>query len=688
MSDSRTAKRTGLEWFSSLPACLLLLAVVVFSTSSDIHNQMLQFGDSLWQSYYQLRTDPTEPTCQPDLDVDAEVARRMAESGQTDDLIGDLLGPSELDPDALRQSIENARQNCIQKHAEYASRLSRITPAVIAYRNGELFIADIVAFGLTSQRYLLALLLIICASTATFKRHHIAMRGMESQLDYRVSYFLQTLANIMLLLSSWFYREQSHAGGGQVTLEQEILHDVWIGGFLLLTLVSAYRLLRMPDDLKPGGNLAHALLAVPLYTTMCLISGSYFAFLGHSAGIGIYLDKMMELSDMFLNVGLYVWAGMMLKHTRLATLVFDVFRPWRMPPEMLAAVAVAVAAIPTAYTGASGIFVIAAGAVIYSELRAAGARRQLALAATAMSGSLGVVLRPCLLVVIIAYLNREVTTDMLFSWGLWVFLLTVVLFLVVSMTFNRQGVTQLAPVSEALPASIRALRPLLPYALVVIAVMLIYEHFLDVSMDEFSAPRLLPVMMLGILAYESIRFRKARAREPDNSAYESLEPRIRKSTNETTAEIGALLLLFGLSVSIGGVIERAGLMQAFPQSFDSTWLAMLLMVCVLVVLGMIMDAFGAIILVSATIATLAYESGIHPVHFWMVTLVAFELGYLSPPVALNHLLTRQVVGEEEVQAAYRTEGSFYQRHERIVMPLIVMGISLVIVAFGPLLFYL
>ena len=35
----------------------------------------------------------------------------------------------------------------------------------------------------------------------------------------------------------------------------------------------------------------------------------------------------------------------------------------------------------------------------------------------------------------------------------------------------------------------------------------------------------------------------------------------------------------------------------------------------------------------------------------MVTLVAFELGYLSPPVARNHLLTRQVVGEAEVLAA-------------------------------------
>jgi len=67
--------------------------------------------------------------------------------------------------------------------------------------------------------------------------------------------------------------------------------------------------------------------------------------------------------------------------------------------------------------------------------------------------------------------------------------------------------------------------------------------------------------------------------------------------------------------------------------------------------------------------------------------VAFELGYLSPPVALNHLLARQVVGEAEVSAALREGESFYQRHERIIMPLIAMGLALLLVAFVPLLFY-
>ena len=109
-----------------------------------------------------------------------------------------------------------------------------------------------------------------------------------------------------------------------------------------------------------------------------------------------------------------------------------------MSPELMCFVVLAITAIPTAFTGASGIFVIAAGATVYHELIRAGARKQLALAATAMSGSLGVVLRPCLLVVIIAALNNAVTTDEMFSSGLKVFSLSLffLFFFLFSLSFS------------------------------------------------------------------------------------------------------------------------------------------------------------------------------------------------------------------------------------------------------------
>ena len=172
---------------------------------------------------------------------------------------------------------------------------------------------------------------------------------------------------------------------------------------------------------------------------MALISGYYFLFSeGHPVGLSIYLGKLAEHRMLYLAVGLYVWVGMLFKaNSDWRHLPSMSLRPWKFTPELMAFVVVAFSAIPTAYSGASGIFVIAAGAVIYDELRRAGARKQLALAATAMSGSIGVVLRPCLLVVIVASLNKQVTTDELFGWGWKIYVLTALLFLVVSL-FSRQ----------------------------------------------------------------------------------------------------------------------------------------------------------------------------------------------------------------------------------------------------------
>ncbi|MGS5785088.1 TRAP transporter large permease subunit, partial [Acinetobacter baumannii] len=137
---------------------------------------------------------------------------------------------------------------------------------------------------------------------------------------------------------------------------------------------------------------------------------------------GIYLGLLVEFSGIFLNLALFIWAGMLLTQTRVMDLFLNVLRPWNLAPETLTWLILIAAAVPTAYTGASGIFVIAAGAIIYKEVWNAGARRQYALAVSAMSGSLGVVVRPCLLVVLIAMLDsRHVTSDELFGHGIYVF---------------------------------------------------------------------------------------------------------------------------------------------------------------------------------------------------------------------------------------------------------------------------
>jgi hypothetical protein len=98
-----------------------------------------------------------------------------------------------------------------------------------------------------------------------------------------------------------------------------------------------------------------------------------------------------------------------------------------------------------------------------------------------------------------------------------------------------------------------------------------------------------------------------------------------------------------------------------------------------------MESEEDIELVSGTAAQIAYKNGINPIHFWMMALVAFEVGYLSPPVALNQLLSRQAVGEKEVAKGALEGTSFWYRHEKTFLPLATMGTTLLLVSIVPIL---
>ena len=55
----------------------------------------------------------------------------------------------------------------------------------------------------------------------------------------------------------------------------------------------------------------------------------------------------------------------------------------------------------------------------------------------------------------------------------------------------------------------------------------------------------------------------------------------------------------------------------------------------LIVVGMMMDIFSAIIVVVPLITPIALGYGIDPVHLGIIFLTNLEIGYLTPPVGLN-----------------------------------------------------
>ncbi len=702
--------RTPLEWLCSLPVFLLLVLTLVISTGEMLHGRMLKLGEAMFGDpsqqvqYFMLRADPVRPSCNRDADIDAQLAAGATApaSKPAGDDVDALFGDKPQSADDQRAALTAARDECRLKHGFYDKVAGHITTSVKVFRAVETGFFALFEIGTHNRPLILLVMFAIAAITTTLANHHIGIRPARTALDHKVSNGAIAAASAMLLFSCIRYY-QITAGTG-LEVEHPLLHLLWCLLFAAMLGISAYRLWR-PVAAPAGGSLGMALLSVPLFATMAMICGAYFFSHGHPSGLAIYINQLMELPTIFLNLALFIFAGMVLKQTDIVDRFLNLLRPWRLSPELLTYIILLAAAVPTAYTGASGIFVIAAGGIIYREVLHAGGTRQFALAATAMSGSLGVVLRPCLLVVLIAMLNKQVTTAKLFHWGFFVFLLTSTLFFLASQLRRTQREQVEVPM-VALRAMLKESIHVVPYVATAIALVVFYAMALDTSLNEISAPTIMPVLMLLLLIVDKWLARRrpatsiAAAPAPampvapvgtaapveHTTAGTRLEPAIRTASNETIGHIGALITLMCLSLAVGGFVERSEVMSHAPQSFPNVWIAMAFLVVTKVLLGMVMDPFGAVILVSSTLAPIAYNNGIDPVHFWMMVLVAFELGYLMPPVALNQLLTRQVVGEAEIdQADAEVRGkSFYGRYERWILPTLVMTVGLAIVAFLPL----
>jgi TRAP-type C4-dicarboxylate transport system permease large subunit len=676
--NAKRITQSGLTTF----ILLLLLGTIVSGTSENIHSQMLKLGAYIWDDYFVLRGERPITSCNPAPDIEARLS--VLEQEHIAENADFALLAEDFNRDAARGSLLSQVRVCQKKHDDAAIYDQNFTPAVEFFRSVEHVFADISLFAIAQQKATLISLLMLASIVATAKKSHISFRSVHHFKDHYVSSTAQTLAYSGLGISGAAFYIGSLNSGTEVTHPE--LFFILIGGCSVLVAINVFQFFTPDPDLERDGSWLGSLLTIPIQTFMLLAATFYFFVKEvHLPGIAIYFTQIFQLTNLHLAIGLYILSGMMLKETLLGAKLFDVFKPWRLPPEMLAFVAIALMAFPTAYTGASGIIIIAMGAVVYQEMRRVGTRRQLSLAVTAMTGS-GVVLRPCLLVVGIAILNKEVVTDELFFWGFRVFLLSMVVFAVFALITKKDPLKP-APVKEALMPSLRLVKPLLPYLAILAGTLVFYAYVLDTYLDEFSAPIVLPALVAIVLIFERTLSRDFHERNKTAKAAPTIPKAFHSAVDNSAVQIGALLMLMACSFTVGGMIERTGGEIGIPEAFASTYAAMAFLVLFLVMIGMIMDPFGALILVTGTIAPVAYAQGIHPVHFWMTALMAFELGYLSPPVSLNHLLTRQVVGDEEVLLALKEGDTFYYRNERIILPLLVMGTTLAIVAFGPLLYF-
>jgi len=405
----------------------------------------------------------------------------------------------------------------------------------------------------------------------------------------------------------------------------------------------------------------------PLLVILALLGAPLFAVIAASAMLGFTREgidlqaiaiEFYGIAEMpiLLAIPLFTFAGYLLSESdaprRLVRLT-QALLGWM--PAGLAIVSLAACAFFTAFTGASGVTIIALGALLFPALQQAGYPEKFNLGLITSAGSLGLLFAPSLPLILYGIV-AEVAVEDLFLAGVLPGFLMLLMLSGYSVWKNRALRIPLSDVSwKEAAAAIREAAWEIPLPIVVLGG--IYSGYFAIS--EAAAVTALYVLIVDVVILREIPLRKLPA-----------------VMRESMVLVGGILIILGMSLASTNYMIDAGVPQkllAYVSMLVTSQLTfLLLLLAFLLVLGAILDIFSAIVLVVPLILPVALQFGIHPVHLGIVFLATMQLGYITPPVGLNLFI-----------ASYRFERPIIDLYLSTLPFFFILLISVVFIAFWP-----
>jgi len=374
------------------------------------------------------------------------------------------------------------------------------------------------------------------------------------------------------------------------------------------------------------GLIVLAAIGAPLFAIIAAIALLGFQASGQE-GVVVAVE-FYRLADMpaLIAIPLFTLAGYLLAESqapqRLVRMT-NALLGWL--PGGLAIVAVLACAMFTAFTGATGVTIVALGAVLFPALVQQKYGEKFSLGLLTASGSLGLILVPSMPLILYGVVAQQfhttppVTIDALFIAGILPCLLMVVLFGIYSVWHARGvGVPRDLVSGRELLAAVRGAAWEIPLPFVILGG--IYSGKLAAS--EAAAATALYVLIVTVLIRREIPLAKLPA-----------------IARESMLLVGAILIILGCSLALTNwlidaeVPER--LFGAIQQHIASKAVFLLVLNAFLLVFGMLLEGFPAIIILVPLALPVALNYGIDPVHLGILFLANLQLGIFLPPVGMN-----------------------------------------------------
>jgi len=370
-----------------------------------------------------------------------------------------------------------------------------------------------------------------------------------------------------------------------------------------------------------------ALLGMPLFAVIAL--GALWGYYAQGFDITAVVLEFQRLGELPVLVALplFTFAGVLLSHSKTPERLVDLTRAmfgWM--PGGLAILGLGLFALMTAFTGASGITVVALGSLMLPALLKAGYPERFSLGLVTAGSSMGVLFAPSLPLILYAVVAQQVAPgqgiriEELFLAGILPGLLMLMLMAGWAMRTGIHLPKDETPRPDMGP-SLKAALWELPLPFVVLGG--IYGGYLLVI--EAAVVTAAWVIVTLVAVRRDIEWKKL----PGIIA-------------ESMVLVGAILVVLGVSMASTNIMIDTQVPQRLFESVEpwisNKYMFLVMINILLLVVGMILDIFAALVIMAPLIIPIALAFGVDPVHLGIIFLANLQIGYCTPPVGINLFL--------------------------------------------------
>ncbi|MBN1878686.1 TRAP transporter large permease [bacterium] len=399
-----------------------------------------------------------------------------------------------------------------------------------------------------------------------------------------------------------------------------------------------------------------ALLGTPLFV---IISANALVQLHHMQyDLTLMSIELYRLANMpmLLPIPLFTFSGYILAYSkapeRLVRLSKALFG-WM--PGGLAIVCIIACALFTAFTGASGVTIIALGGLIYPALIKEEYQERFSLGLITSSGSLGLLFAPSLPLILYGVI-AEVSIDDLFKAGI----LPGILILLLLAVFSSRKALKFKvdrPTFQWKELGVALWDARYEVPLPILILSGIYSGVLAISEAAvFSA--------FLVLFVEMVLYREIGGAELGLIARKSM------------VLVGGIMIIMGCSLAYTNCLLDAEIpmkiLENLQHFIDSRIAFLIALNIFLLIVGCMLDIFSALVVVVPLILPISREFGIDPIHLGIIFLANLNIGYMTPPVGLNLFI-----------ASLRFKRPVVDLYFACIPFLVIMIIALLIITYVP-----